>query len=65
MSRPDKRESGTTEVYLRPRRGGGSHLRFEESGRVSFHVDSWDVGAAVYEGVPVLGALVRAVRRKL
>jgi hypothetical protein len=29
------------------------------------HVDSWDVGAAVYEGVPVLGALVRAVRRRL
>jgi len=44
---------------------GISHLRFNRSGRITFHVDTWDVGAAVYEGVPVLGTLVRAVRRRL
>jgi steroid delta-isomerase len=44
---------------------GASHLRFDESGKVSYHCDYWDAAGELYEKVPVLGALLRFVRRRL
>jgi hypothetical protein len=45
---------------------GTSHLRFDaRSERVVYHRDYFDMGAFVYEHVPVLGSLVRLVNRKL
>ncbi len=44
---------------------GTTHLRFDAQGRVSAHHDYWDPAGALYEGVPLLGALLRAVRRRL
>ena len=44
---------------------GASHLRFDESGKVSYHCDYWDVAGELYEKVPVLGALLRLLRRRL
>jgi hypothetical protein len=33
---------------------GMSHVRFDRTGRVTFHQDYWDTGA-IYERIPVLG----------
>lgn len=44
---------------------GLSEVRFNPQGLVTEHLDYWDAGAVVYERVPILGALVRVVRRRL
>jgi ketosteroid isomerase-like protein len=45
---------------------GVSHLRFDpRTDRVVQHRDYFDMGAFVYEHIPVLGAMVRLVNRKL
>lgn len=43
---------------------GCSHLRFDAEGRVVFHRDYWDVAEELYEKIPVLGALMRLLRRR-
>ena len=44
---------------------GMSRVLLAEDGRVSEHVDHWDAAAQVYEQLPLLGALLRRVRRRL
>lgn len=44
---------------------GVSHLRFDESGRVVEHIDHWDAARQLYETIPALGTVLRAVRRRL
>lgn len=44
---------------------GMTELHFAEDGRVSAHVDHWDAAGQVYEKLPVIGAVLRAIRRKL
>ncbi len=44
---------------------GMSEVIFTSSGKVMSHIDHWDAGAHVYEKVPLLGALIRAVKSKL
>jgi len=45
---------------------GVSHLRFDvRTDKVVYHRDYFDMGAFVYEHVPVLGPVVRLVNRKL
>ena len=44
---------------------GATHLRFAADGRVSLHRDYWDAAQQVYEGVPLLGAILRWIRRRL
>lgn len=44
---------------------GMTHLRFDRDGRVAYHQDYWDSGANLFEKVPVLGAGIRAVKRRL
>ncbi len=44
---------------------GMTHLRFDKEGRVAYHQDYWDSGANLFEKVPVLGAGIRAVKRRL
>ncbi len=43
---------------------GASHLHFGTDGRVTAHRDYWDA-AELYETLPVLGTLLRAVRRRM
>ncbi len=43
---------------------GASHLRFDADGLVNYHRDYWDAAEEVYEKVPVLGALMRALKRR-
>lgn len=44
---------------------GCSALRFDGNGRVTWHRDYWDAAEELYEKLPLLGALMRFVRRKL
>lgn len=44
---------------------GMSELAFAPDGRVSSHIDHWDAGRQVYEKLPVLGAVLRVIRRRL
>ncbi len=44
---------------------GCSHLRFDGHGRITQHRDYWDAAEELYETVPVLGALMRWLKRRL
>jgi len=44
---------------------GMSEVRVDTDGRVAEHVDHWDPARSLYERVPVLGAVLRRVRRRL
>ncbi len=43
---------------------GMSEIRFRADGRVAEHLDHWDAAEQLYERVPVLGTLIRLVKRK-
>jgi hypothetical protein len=42
---------------------GASHIRFRE--KVHYHRDYFDAGALLYERLPVLGGIVRAIRKRV
>lgn len=42
---------------------GATHLRFAENGLVDFHRDYWDAAEELYEKIPVLGSLMRLLKR--
>ncbi len=43
---------------------GATHLRFAADGRVAVHRDYWDAAEELYEKLPVLGSLMRWLRRR-
>lgn len=43
---------------------GGSHLRLAPDGRVSDHRDYWDAAEELYEKLPVVGGLMRWLKRR-
>ena len=44
---------------------GVSHIRFDASGRVSYHRDYWDTGEELYAKLPLLGWLIRRLQRMM
>lgn len=44
---------------------GISQLRLDGDGRVTFHQDFWNAADGVYEHMPLLGSLIRRVKRRL
>lgn len=44
---------------------GSSHLRFGNDGRVVYHRDYWDAAEELYEKLPLVGALLRLIKRRL
>ena len=44
---------------------GASHLRFDAQGRVAWHRDYWDPAREIYEALPLIGSLLRWLRRQL
>lgn len=44
---------------------GATHLRFDAHGKVTEHRDYWDAAEELYAKLPVLGALMRALMRRL
>ena len=53
--------SNVEELVIR----GVSHLKFDADGKVAFHRDYWDTGEELYMKIPLLGALMRFLRRRL
>ncbi|GIX25977.1 MAG: hypothetical protein KatS3mg122_3208 [Caldimonas sp.] len=43
---------------------GASHLRFAPDGRIAVHRDYWDAAEELYEKLPVLGGLMRWLKRR-
>lgn len=43
---------------------GGSHLRLAPDGRVADHRDYWDAAEELYEKLPVVGGLMRWLKRR-
>ena len=43
---------------------GASHLRFDAAGQVVMHRDYWDAAEELYEKLPLLGTLMRWLKRR-
>ena len=43
---------------------GSSHLKFTAGGLIEFHRDYWDAAEELYEKLPVLGALMRWLKKR-
>ncbi len=43
---------------------GSSHLRFTEAGLVEYHRDYWDAAEELYEKLPLIGALMRWLKKQ-
>lgn len=65
-----KRQSVLTWHFLFQWRGkswcivGSSHLRFSDHGLVSYHRDYWDASEELYEKLPVIGFVLRALKKR-
>ncbi len=44
---------------------GTSRIRFAADGRVESHIDYWDAACQIYERIPLLGAVLRTLRRRI
>ena len=44
---------------------GVSRVNFDNTGMVISHVDYWDAAYNVYEKIPLLGSILRMIKRKL
>ena len=44
---------------------GMSEVGFDDRGRVVRHIDHWDAATQFYETIPLLGGLIRLVKRRL
>ena len=60
------------EFYFRNRRGallqtirGTSHLKFNAAAQVVYHRDYWDAAEELYEKLPLLGSLMRWLKKKI
>jgi steroid Delta-isomerase len=43
---------------------GTSHLRFAPDGRVTYHRDYWDAAEELYEKLPLVGSLMRWLKKR-
>lgn len=43
---------------------GGTHIRFAPDGRIAMHRDYWDAAEELYQKLPLVGALMRWLRRR-
>ena len=44
---------------------GGSHLCFDPQNKVCYHRDYWDAAEELYEKLPLIGGLMRFVKRRM
>ncbi|MBE7942205.1 MULTISPECIES: nuclear transport factor 2 family protein [Ramlibacter] len=44
---------------------GATHLRLAPDGRIRWHRDYWDAAEELYEKIPLLGALMRWLKRRI
>jgi hypothetical protein len=41
---------------------GCSHIRYDQTGRITYQRDYFDAGALIYEQIPVLGFVIRRIK---
>ena len=44
---------------------GASHLKLAADGRIAYHRDYWDTAEELYEKLPLLGSLMRWLKRRV
>ena len=44
---------------------GMSHVRFDETGKVVLHIDYWDSTSGLFEHIPILGGLIKLIKRRV
>jgi steroid delta-isomerase len=44
---------------------GATHLKFDAAGRITYHRDYWDAAEELYAKLPVIGPVMRWLRRRL
>jgi steroid Delta-isomerase len=44
---------------------GVSHIRFNPEGKVNYHRDYWDAAEELYEKLPLVGALMRFLKKRM
>ena len=44
---------------------GMTHLRFDGDGKITSHRDLFDAAEGFYEALPVIGGVLRAIKRRL
>lgn len=44
---------------------GISYLHYDQAGKVSLHRDYFDLGTMLYEQLPLLGSIIKTVKRRL
>ena len=44
---------------------GMTHIRFDETGKVVLSQDFWDPATALFEHIPVLGVMIKLIKRRL
>lgn len=44
---------------------GMTEIMLDQAGRVTSHIDHWDAAGQVYEKIPLLGGVLRQVRKRL
>lgn len=54
----------TLNPQLTRRIHGTSHIRFAADGRVEYHRDYWDAAGELYEQLPVVGSLMRWLKKR-
>jgi len=55
-----RRHGSSAEMTIR----GATHLRFDAAGRIAMHRDYWDAAEELYEKLPLLGGLMRFLKRR-
>jgi len=43
---------------------GGSHLQFSDQGLITLHRDYWDAAEELYEKLPIVGSLMRWLKKR-
>ncbi len=44
---------------------GATHLKFDASGKINYHRDYWDPAEEIYSKLPMVGALLRFLKRRI
>ena len=44
---------------------GASHLKFDAAGRIAYHRDYWDAADELYAKLPLIGPVMRYLKRKM
>lgn len=59
--KPRNKILGDDEISL----DGMSEIKISDSGLISYHRDYWDVSSTIYERIPVIGYILKKLRKRI